>query len=166
MPPTCLRDAVDFRIGSDGNPNFIQVQHGLLVINVPRSIFKGNTTVFREPPASDFMQTLMRRYPWLTPGAIEVIRTEAQETMRAIVELEEGAVRRGKRLLEERRPTAAIDVLDEYLSGHEEDVDAWELKGEALFMLGESEEAFRCFARARKAMKTSSQPSRRLSRAR
>ncbi|MCX6651791.1 MAG: hypothetical protein NT137_00325 [Methanomassiliicoccales archaeon] len=157
---------MDFRIGSDGNPNFIQVQHGLLVINVPRSIFKRDTAVFREPQASDFMQTLVRRYPWLTPGAIEVIRTEAQETMRAIIELEEGSIRRAKRLLEERRPTAALGVLDEYLSRYKEDVDAWELKGKALFMLGESEEAFRCFARARKAMKTSGQPSRRLSRAR
>lgn len=138
-----------------GNPNFIQIHHGHLVVNVPLRVFKGRTARFREPDAGEFFETLRSRYPWLTPGAIEEIKREAREAMRSLIELEECELDKAKRLLEEGRATQAMRLVTAYLRSNPHDADALQLKGRINFALGENEEGYRSFAEARKAEKPS-----------
>jgi hypothetical protein len=136
-------------VGSVGNPNFIFVHHGNMTINVPRAIFKGRTAKFQEPEAGSFFRILQQRYPWLTKGAIEVIKREAKASMMSVIEVEESPVDRASRLYVERQPTRAMVVIEDHLRRHPRDVDALHLKGRLLFDLGRREEAYHCFAMAR-----------------
>ncbi len=138
-------------VASVGNPNFILVHHGRLAINVPVRIFRGRSTRFREPEAGQFFETLCSRYPWLTPGAIEVIKREAKEAMRSLIELEEGELDKARRALEERRPTQAMRLVSAYLEKHPDDADALQLEGMVHFALGEKDEGYRSFAAANRA---------------
>jgi len=139
------------RVPSVSNPNFIQVHHGKLTINVPLQVFRGRSTMFREPEATKFLATLITRYPWLTPGATEEIKREAKEAMRSLIELEETRLARAKRLLEEGRPTQAMSIVSSYLEAHPIDADALQLKGRIHFAMGEKEEGYSAFSEARKA---------------
>ncbi len=136
-------------VGSYGNPNFIFVHHGNMTINIPRTIFKGRTTEFNEPEAGSFFRILQQRYPWLTKGAIDVIKREAKASMLSVIEVEETPMERASRFYIERQPTKAMAVVEEHLRKHPSDADALQLKGRLLFDLGRKEEAFRCFAQAR-----------------
>ncbi|MDD1770659.1 MAG: hypothetical protein LUO79_06195 [Methanomassiliicoccales archaeon] len=143
------------RVASIGNPNFIQIHHGRLSINVPLGVFRGRSTMFREPDATEFWGTLVARYPWLTPGAIEEIKREAKDAMRSLIELEESSLAKARRLLEEGRPTQAMRLVTAYLGSNPHDADALQLKGRIHFALGESEEGYHSFAESRKAERPS-----------
>jgi len=136
-------------VGSIGNPNFIFVRHGNMTINVPRAVFKGRTTEFKEPEASSFFRLLQQRYPWLSKGAIEVIKREAKASMLSVIEVEETSVERASRYYLDRQPTKAMAAIEQHLREHPRDPDALQLKGRLLFDFGKKEEAFRCFALAR-----------------
>lgn len=141
--------SVPIEVGSSGNPNFIEVRHGRMLISVPRAIFKGRTSTLKEPEASEFRKILAKRYPWLTGNAIEVVMVEAQTTMESIIDMERGPVERARKLREQGRSAEALVLLEEHLEMEGTDPDAWYLKGEILFDLGNKDEGFRAFARAR-----------------
>jgi predicted Zn-dependent protease len=136
-------------VGSKGNPNFIEVRHGKMLISVPRSIFQGRTSSLRRKEAEEFKQVLASRFPWLSPNAREVVLEEAQETMESILEMERGAVGNAQKLFDEERYVQALTLLEEHLSEHPKDPDAWYLKGEIYFKMGKRSEGFGAFARAR-----------------
>jgi tetratricopeptide (TPR) repeat protein len=145
--------AVPIEVGSKGNPNFIEVRHGKMLISVPRSIFKGRTSAFKEAEAIEFKRVLASRYPWLSANAVEMVIQEARETMESLLDMERGAVERARRILDEGRPTQALELLEEHLEMEPRDQDAWYLRGEILFKIGRQEEGFACFSRARNASK-------------
>ncbi|MDD1756834.1 MAG: tetratricopeptide repeat protein [Methanomassiliicoccales archaeon] len=136
-------------VGSKGNPNFIEVRHGKMLISVPRSIFRSGTSSLRREEAEEFKEVLASRYPWLSHRAREVVLEEAQQTMESILEMERGAVGNARKLFEEGRYARALGLLEGYLAEHPKDPDAWYLKGEIHFKLGKREEGFGDFARAR-----------------
>lgn len=135
-------------MGSSGNPNFIEVRHGKMLISVPRSIFKGRTSTLKTKEADDFKKVLASRYPWLSDNAIEVVMEEAQATMESLLELERGAVEKAGKLSAKGRNAEALTLLEEHLVHHPKDPDAWYLMGEIYFKMGKRTEGFKAFARA------------------
>ena len=145
-----MRTAVSVEIGSDGNPNFIQVAHGRMIINVPRRIFKDSTARLREDEASEFRHTLGRRYPWLSRYAIDDVMKKAVETMAFLLDMEKGDVQKAREMLIMARADRALELADGRLSRAPDDPDAWYIKGEALLRLGRAEDGFRAMAHARR----------------
>lgn len=140
---------VAIEVGSDGNPNFIQVRHGKMLINVPKAIFKGRTSALVEGEVAVFKKRLASRYPWLSKYALEVILEEARRTMESILEMERTEVEKARILFAEGRLQRALRMVDERLRIDPQDSDAWYLKGEILFKLGEKEMGYQAFAKAR-----------------
>jgi tetratricopeptide (TPR) repeat protein len=136
-------------VGSSGNPNFIEVRHGRLLINVPKSIFKGRTSTLKVREAEDFKRILAARYPWLSANALEVVMQEAQETMESLLDMERSAVEKAGKLFANGRFAQALTILEEHLAQCPKDPDAWYLKGEIYFKIGRRTEGFRAFARAK-----------------
>jgi len=140
---------VPIEVGSSGNPNFIEVRHGKMLISVPKGIFRANTSVLKEREAEQFKRQLASRFPWLTKNAIEVVMKEASETMESILDMERGAVDRARALFEKGKYAEALSLLEAYLMECPKDADAWYLKGEIYFKIGKRHEGFSAFARAR-----------------
>jgi hypothetical protein len=140
---------VSIKVGSDGNPNFIQVTHGRMLINVPRRIFKDGTALVREEEAREFRHALAKRFPWLSRYAIDEIMKKAVETMASLLDMEKGDVQRAKEMLILARADRALELADQRLSKTPDYPDAWYVKGEALLRLGRAEDGFRAMAHAR-----------------
>ncbi len=138
-------------VGSDGNPNFIQVRHGRMLINVPRTLFKGKRAEFVKAEADRFGKELRSRYPWLSENAVIVILREARQTMLSLIEMESGSVDIARTAFEDGRPTEALQILDKHLQLRPDDSDAWHLRGVILMRLGNAEEGFRSLARSHSA---------------
>lgn len=157
---------VNRTVGSIGNPNFIQVHHGNMVINAPLSIFKGRTAAFKEPEASRYWEILLGRYPWLNQNKLEVVKEETIRTMAELLELESSSVERARKLFRLGRDEAALEIIEEHLSKQPEDVDAVQLRGEILLSRGNSEAGFREFSRARSLLLSSAKSANTAGRAR
>jgi len=142
-----LRQPIE--VGSSGNPNFIEVRHGKMLISVPKSIFKGRTSALKKKEADEFKKVLASRYPWLSANAIEIVMVEAQETMESLLEMEMGAVERAGKLASQGRNAEALTLLEEHLEHQPKDPDAWRVMGEIYMMMGKRSEGFRAFAKAR-----------------
>jgi len=140
---------VAIEVGSSGNPNFIEVRHGRMLISVPKSMFKGRTSALVPGEAAVFKKRLASRYPWLSKYAIEVIVEEARRTMESLLEMERTEVEKARKLFDEGRGQSALKLVEESLDERPEDADAWYLKGEILFKLGDKEEGYKAFAQAR-----------------
>jgi tetratricopeptide (TPR) repeat protein len=140
---------VVIEVGSRGNPNFIEVRHGKMLINVPKAIFKGRSSVLIEKEAAVFKGQLASRYPWLSKYAIEVILKESRATMESILELERTEVEKARRLFSAGKYQKALQLVEEQTRKDPQDVEAWYLKGEIMFKLGENEAGFKAFAKAR-----------------
>lgn len=136
-------------VGSSGNPNFIEVRHGKMLISVPKRIFRANTSALREKEAEEFKGQLAARFPWLTKNAIEVVMQEAQETMESVLDLERGPVERARALFQKGKHAEALALLEHHLARHPRDRDAWCLKGEIYFKMDKGKEGYAAFARAR-----------------
>lgn len=136
-------------VGSSGNPNFIEVRHGKMLISVPKSVFKGRSSVLVEKEAAAFRKVLGSRYPWLSSHAIDVIMEESRDTMESILEMERSEVEKARAALEAGRTAQALRTIESRLAEDPGDADAWCLRGEIMFRLGEREEGFRSFAKAR-----------------
>lgn len=142
----CMR----VEVGSIGNPNFIEVRHGKMLINVPRRIFKGRTSALVPAEVEKFKKNLSSRYPWLSENAISVILEESTKTMEALLEMERSAVERGRQFLKTGEYTKALKVIERHIQCSPKDPDAWYLKGEILLKLGEREKGYQAFAKARR----------------
>lgn len=125
------------------NPNFIQVVHRKMVINVLLRLFKGRPSATEQSQASKFKQKLAGRYPWLSSDAIDVIMAEARRARAEQIEKEKTPVQKGKELVSAGRYTEAIRLLDKHLRSHPDDADAWQVRGETLCKAGRTEEDYR-----------------------
>jgi hypothetical protein len=140
---------VSIEVGSDGNPNFIQVRHGRMLINVPRTLFRGKRAEIMSAEADRFGKELRSRYPWLSENAVRVVLKEARQTMRSLIEMESGPVEIARTKFEDGHPTEALQMLDAHLQYHHEDANAWHLRGVILMRMGRAEEGFKSLARSR-----------------
>jgi hypothetical protein len=140
---------VSIEVGSDGNPNFIQVRHGRMLINIPYTLFRGKRAEIVSSEAERLGRGLRARYPWLSENAVQVVFKEARETMLSLIEMESGPVEIARTTYEDGHPTDALRMLDEHLRTHENDSDAWHLRGVILMRLGRADEGFKSLARSR-----------------
>ncbi len=136
-------------VGSDGNPNFIQVRHGSMLINIPRTLFRGRRAEIVSAEADRLGKELRSRYPWLSENAVQVVFREARQTMLSTIEMESRPIDIARTSFEDRHPTDALRILDEHLQRHQDDSDAWHLRGVVLMRLGRAEEGFKSLARSR-----------------
>ncbi len=140
---------MSIEVGSDGNPNFIQVRHGRMMINVPRTLFRGKRAEIVSAEANRFGKELRSRYPWLSENAVRVVLIEARQTMLALIEMESGPVELARTMFEDGHPTEALRMLDNHLQKNENDPNAWHLRGVILMRLGRADEGFKSLARSR-----------------
>lgn len=140
---------MSIEVGSDGNPNFIQVRHGRMLINIPRSLFRGKRAEIVSSEAERLGRELRARYPWLSENAVQVVFREARETMLSLIQMESGPVEIARTTYEDGHPTEALGMLDEHLRTHQNDPDAWHLRGVILMRLGRADEGFKSLARSR-----------------
>ncbi len=140
---------MSIEVGSDGNPNFIQVRHGKMLINVPRALFRGKRAEIIREEADRFGNELRSRYPWLSENAVPVVLKEARQTMLSLIEMESSQVEIARTSLEDGHPTEALQMLDAHLQGHPDDSNAWHLRGIILMRLGRADEGFKSLARSR-----------------
>ena len=131
------------------NPNFLPVSHGKMVINVPYSIFSGRTVNLIPEKWEEFRQNLSARYPWLSVHALEVIRIEVVDAMKAQVLSQRNAAQRARDMIARDDLKGAISWLEGHFQLEPEDADAWYVYGEALLKTGKKEEGFAALRKAR-----------------
>lgn len=131
------------------NPNFIEVSHGHLKVNVPLSVFEGSTYRIRPEEAEKLRSTLASRYPWLTPNALQVVIQEAEEAMRERIRSQLDPMEKARLVLRSGNYERARGMAERRIEEFPDDPDAWYVLGESLCRLGETEKGFAALARAR-----------------
>jgi tetratricopeptide (TPR) repeat protein len=131
------------------NPNFLPVCHGNMVINVPYAVFRGRTINLIPEKWEEFRQNLSARYPWLSVHALEVIREEIVDAMKAKVHSERDAAQLARDMIARDDLKGAIAWLEGHFELEPEDADAWYVYGEVLMKIGRKEEGFAALKKAR-----------------
>jgi hypothetical protein len=131
------------------NPNFLPVSHGKMVINVPYSVFKDRT--FRLVPEKweELRNNLAVKYPWLSVHALEVIKTEIMDAMKAKILSEKTAAQRARDMVARGDLRGAFSWLEGHFQLEPEDADAWYVYGEVLLKTGKKEDGFAALKKAR-----------------
>ncbi|MCL1984035.1 MAG: tetratricopeptide repeat protein [Methanomassiliicoccaceae archaeon] len=129
--------------------NTFVLKHGSLTLNIPRSIFVDGTAEFGGS-AEGYFSMLTERYPWLSVNSIAVLKKNAKEEMRKIVEEEIRGPRKARMLSGIGEHTEAIEHLHRYLTEFPEDADAWYALGEILCGIGRNDEGYRAINRGRR----------------
>ncbi len=131
------------------NPNFIEVGHGHLRVNVPLSAYEGSTYHIRPEEAEKLKTLLASRYPWLTANALKVFIEEAERTMYDHIQSQLGYMEKARNALRSGNFEKARRMAEEQLERLPEDPDVWYVLGESLCRLGKNEEGFATLAKAR-----------------
>jgi tetratricopeptide (TPR) repeat protein len=124
------------------NPDFIQVAHGKMVTNISLRLFKGRSSAIDQSQADEFKQKLSGRYPWLSSDATRGIMAEAGRVRAEQIDKEETPVQKRMELVSAGRYGEAVGSLDKHLRDYPDDFDAWQVRGEALYKDGRSEEGY------------------------
>jgi len=131
------------------NPNFLPVSHGKMVINVPYSVFKDRTFHLVPEKWDELRQNLSVKYPWLSVDAIEVIKTEIMEAMKAKILSEKTAAQRARDMVARGDLRGALSWLEGHFQLEPEDADSWYVYGEVLLKTGRKDEGFEALKNAR-----------------
>jgi tetratricopeptide (TPR) repeat protein len=131
------------------NPNFLSVSHGKMVINVPYSVFRERTYNLVPDRWRVLSQDLSVKYPWLSVHALEVIKKEVVDAMKAKILAEETAAQRAREMIARDDMKGAISWLEGHFELEPDDADAWYVYGEVLMKTGRKEEGFAAFKKAR-----------------
>lgn len=131
------------------NPNFIQVSHGHLLVNVPLTAYDGTTYRIKPEEAENLKQLLASRYPWLSQNALKVFIEEAEAAMFERIQSQLGYIEKARNALRSGNFDRAKRMAEKQLERLPEDSDAWYVLGEALCKLGKSDEGFAAMAKAR-----------------
>ncbi|MCX6650912.1 MAG: tetratricopeptide repeat protein [Methanomassiliicoccales archaeon] len=131
------------------NPNFIEVSHGHLLVNIPLTAFDGTTYRIKPKEAEKLKELLASRYPWLTPNALKVFIEEAEQAMFERIQSQLGYMDKARNALRSGNYERAKRMAEKQLERLPEDPDAWYVLGESLCKLGESEKGFAALAKAR-----------------
>jgi len=131
------------------NPNFIEVFHGHLRVNVPLSAYEGSTFRMRPEEAEKLKKLLASRYPWLTVNALTVFIEEAEQAMYERIQSKLGYMDKARNALRAGNNERARRMAERQLRQLPDDPDAWYILGEAQCKLGNTEEGFSAMAKAR-----------------
>ena len=131
------------------NPNFIQVSHGHLLVNVPLTSYDGTTYRIKPEEAEKLKQLLASRYPWLSQNALKVFIEEAEQAMFERIQSQLGYMEKARNALRSGNYDRAKRMAEKQLEHLPEDSDAWYVLGESLCKLGESDKGFAALAKAR-----------------
>jgi predicted Zn-dependent protease len=131
------------------NPNFLPVSHGKMVINVPYSVFRNRTSNLIPEKWEELRQNLAVRYPWLSVHALDVIREEIIDAMKAKILSGKTAVQRARDMIARDDLKGAISWLEGHLQLEPDDADAWYVFGEVLMKSGRGAEGFAALKKAR-----------------
>ena len=131
------------------NPNFLPVSHGKMVINVPYSVFKDRTFHLVPEKWEELRNNLSGKYPWLTVHALEVIKTEIMDAMKAEILSEKTAAQRARDMVARGDLRGALSWLEGHFRLEPEDADSWYVYGEVLLKTGKKEEGFAALKKAR-----------------
>jgi tetratricopeptide (TPR) repeat protein len=131
------------------NPNFIEVCHGHLRVNVPLTAYEGSTFRMKAEEAEKLKRTLASRYPWLTDNALKVFIEEAEQTMQDRIRSKLGHMDKARIALRSGNYERARRMAERQLEGSPDDPDAWYILGESLCNLDEKEKGFAALAKAR-----------------
>jgi len=134
---------------SMSNPNFLPVSHGKMVINVPFSVFRNRTINLVPERWEELRQNLTARYPWLSVHALEVIREEIIDAMKAKLLAERNASQTARDMIARGDLKGAISWLEGHFQLEPDDADAWYVYGEVLMKTGRKEDGFAALKRAR-----------------
>ena len=129
--------------------NTIHVRHGSMELNVPVSVFFKGTSDFNGT-ASEYFSMLRRRYPWLTPDSIAVLRRSAQKEMQRIIDEKIRGPAKAKMLSAEGKDMQAVQHLESYLVERPDDADAWYVLGDILCRMGRDEEGYKAINHGRR----------------
>jgi hypothetical protein len=94
------------------NPNFLPVSHGKMVINVPFSVFRNRTYHLIPEKWEELRHNLSDRYPWLTVHALDVIKEEIMDAMKAKILSEKTAAQRARDMIARDNLRGAISWLE------------------------------------------------------
>ncbi len=130
-------------------PYHITVQHGSMLINVPRNIFHGPDCEFVDDKVKEFRRIMSGRYPWLTDNALDVILRNARKEMLRILDEETGGRSASKSMASKGKTDSAINHLKRYLERNPDDADSWYTLGELLCKSGNVEEGYRAMNKGR-----------------
>lgn len=131
------------------NPSFLPVSHGKMVINVPYSVFRDRTFNLIPEKWEELRQNLSVKYPWLSIHALEVIKKEIMDAMKAKILSEKTAAQRARDMIARDNLQGAISWLEGHFELEPDDVDAWYVYGEALMKIGKKEEGFAALKKGR-----------------
>jgi tetratricopeptide (TPR) repeat protein len=131
------------------NPNFIEVSHGHLRVNVPLTAYEGTTYHIRSEEAERLKSMLASRYPWLTPNALTVFIEEAEQAMYERILSQMGYMEKARNALRSGNHERAKKMAEKQLQRLPNDADAWYVLGESLCRMGESEKGFAALAKGR-----------------
>jgi tetratricopeptide (TPR) repeat protein len=131
------------------NPNFLAVSHGNMVINVPYSVFKDRTYHLMPERWQELRHNLSVKYPWLSVHALDVIKEEIMEAMKAKILSEKNAAQRARDMIARDDLKGAASWLEGHFEIDPEDADAWYVYGEVLMKTGRKEEGFAALRKAR-----------------
>ncbi len=131
------------------NPNFLPVSHGKMVINVPYSVFRNRTYHLIPEKWKELRQNLSNRYPWLSVHALDVIKEEIMDAMKAKILSEKTAAQRARDMITQGNLQGAISWLEGHFLLVPDDADAWYVYGEVLMKIGKNEEGFAALKKAR-----------------
>jgi len=135
------------------NPNFIEVSHGHLRVNVPLSAFEGTTYHIRPEEAEKLKRMLASRYPWLTANALKVFIEEAEQAMYDRIQSHLGYMEKARHALHFGNYQRAKRMAERHTEAMPDDADAWYVLGESICKLGETEEGFVALTKARSLVK-------------
>ena len=131
------------------NPNFMAVSHGKMVINVPYSVFQNRTYHLVPEKWEELRRNLSVKYPWLSVHALDVIKTEIMDAMKARILSEKTAAQRARDMVASDNLQGAVSWLEGHFELEPEDGDSWYVYGEVLMKLGKTEEGFAALKKAR-----------------
>ncbi|MCQ2078973.1 MAG: tetratricopeptide repeat protein [archaeon] len=128
---------------------YIQVAHGRMTVNIPRSLFKGAEAELDAKKAEEYGELLLSRYPWLKPGSLEVIYKNARREMLRVLDEETGGRNESIRMENKGDLEGAIRHLRKKLEEDPEDSDTWMALGNLLCKAGRAKEGYEAINRAR-----------------
>ena len=128
--------------------NSFVLKHGSLTLNVPCSIFVKGSAEFGDT-AEGYFSMLRERYPWLSINSIAVLKRNAKEEMRNIIEKKIRGPVKARKLSDAGEHEEAIEHLRSYLEEFPENGDAWYALGEILCRAGRKEEGYKAINRGR-----------------
>ncbi|HQN76256.1 MAG TPA: tetratricopeptide repeat protein [Methanomassiliicoccales archaeon] len=131
------------------NPNFIEVSHGHLKVNVPLSAYEGTTYHIKPEEAEKLKKMLASRYPWLSPNALKVFIEEAEQAMNDRIQSQLEYMEKARHAMQSGNYTRAKRMTERHIEAVPDDADAWYVLGESLCKLGETDEGFAAITKAR-----------------